>query len=196
MSSDQPVSEPDSAGTAQPSDQPSGPPSGASVPLDRRPKNSHGIPIPPDLRSGPVVVGVDEASTCGRPLRAAAFMATALDRPLLLVHIRRRSMPMIEGYVPVPEETLAGDRLQDEMEKELVAALESSPDLAGIDWELVTTAGDASSELVRVAGERDASLVVVGKRHKGFADVVHRIATGSVSRAMVSASKWPVMVVP
>ena len=64
----------------------------------------HGIPMPPDLRSGPIVVGVDDATACGRPLRAAVFLAAAAGRPLLLVHVRRRAMPMVEGYVPIPEE--------------------------------------------------------------------------------------------
>lgn len=158
--------------------------------------NSHGLPIPPDLASGPVIVGVDEASTCGRPLRAAVFLSLALDRPLLLVHVRRRSMPMIEGYVPVPEETPTGERVADEIEAELVESLKQSNDLAGVRWELVTTVGDAAAELGRIAGERDAACVVVGKRNKGFAELVHRITSGSVSRAMVAANRWPVLVVP
>ncbi|NNG37136.1 universal stress protein [Nakamurella aerolata] len=158
--------------------------------------NSHGLPIPPDLADGPVIVGVDEASTCGRPLRAAVFLSLALDRPLLLVHVRRRSMPMIEGYVPVPEETPTGERVADEIEAELVESLKQSNDLAGVRWELVTTVGDAAAELGRIAGERDAACVVVGKRNKGFAELVHRITSGSVSRAMVAANRWPVLVVP
>lgn len=160
------------------------------------PHNSVGLPIPPDLSGGPVVVGVDEATTCGRPLRAAVFLSLALDRPLLLVHVRRRSMPVIEGYLPVPEETVLGEQIQDELESDLVASLKASHDLSGVRWELVTTVGDAASELNRIARERDASCVVVGKRHTGFAELVHRIASGSVSRAMVSANKWPVLVVP
>ncbi|MDQ2848411.1 MAG: universal stress protein [Actinomycetota bacterium] len=165
-------------------------------PLPDRPQNSHGLTIPPDLASGPVVVGVDEATTCGRPLRAAVFLSQALDRPLLLVHVRRRSMPMIEGYVPVPEESGVGEQAEDEVESELVASLKDSPDLAGIKWELVSVVGDAAAELTRVAQERDAACVVVGKRHTGFAELVHRIASGSISRAMVAANKWPVLVVP
>ncbi len=165
-------------------------------PVPDRPVNSHGLPIPPDLAGGPVIVGVDEATTCGRPLRAAVFLSMALERPLLLVHVRRRNMPVIEGYVPVPEESVVDEQIQDEVQAELVAALQGSPDLAGVEWELVTTVGEAAAELNRIAGERDAACVVVGKRHKGFAEFVHRIASGSVSRAMVAANKWPVLVVP
>lgn len=168
----------------------------SAEPAPGRPQNEHGLPIPPDLANGPVVVGVDEATTCGRALRAAVFMSLALERPLLLVHVRRRTMPVIEGYVPVPEETVVGERIQDEVENELVAALQASPDLVGANWQLVTTVGDAAAELTRIAQDRDAALVVVGKRHTGFAELIHRIASGSVSRAMVAANKWPVLVVP
>lgn len=166
------------------------------TPFVQAPKNAAGLPIPPDLGAGPVIVGVDEATTCGRPLRAAVFMSLALDRPLLLVHVRRRSMPPIEGWVPVPEESVVGQQIQDEIEAELVAALRASNDLVGARWELVTTVGEASAELSRIAQENDAALVVVGKRHTGFAELIHRIASGSVSRAMVAANKWPVLVVP
>lgn len=154
------------------------------------------IPLPPDLRSGPVVIGVDEVSSCGRPLRAAVFLAKATQRPLLLVHVRRRAMPMVEGYVPLPDDISASSEAEAAMDADLRAQLVQSPDLAGIDWELVSVTGEAASELIRIAEERDASCVVVGKRHKGFADVIHRIASGSVSRAVMAAQKFPVMVVP
>lgn len=154
------------------------------------------IPLPPDLRSGPVVIGVDEVSACGRPLRAAAFLSRATRRPLLLVHVRRRAMPMVEGYVPLPDDIEVSDEAASAVEAELRAELERSGDLAGVSWELVSVTGEAASELIRIAEDRDASCVVVGKRHKGFADVIHRIASGSVSRAVVATQKFPVMVVP
>lgn len=156
----------------------------------------HGIPLPPDLRSGPIVAGVDDATACGRPLRAAAFLAAATGRPLLLVHVRRRAMPMVEGYVPIPEEIEAGDEAEDAVEAELVRILTDSGDLTGVSWELLSTTGEAGAELVRIAEDRDAACVVVGKRHSGFGDFLHRIASGSVSRAVVARQKFPVLVVP
>jgi len=156
----------------------------------------HGIPLPPDLRSGPIVAGVDDAIACGRPLRAAAFLAAATGRPLLLVHVRRRAMPMVEGYVPIPEEVGINDEAEDAVEAELVRALTESGDLTGVTWELLSTTGEAGAELVRIAEDRDAACVVVGKRHTGFGDFLHRIASGSVSRAVVARQKFPVLVVP
>ncbi len=155
-----------------------------------------GIPVPPDVRSGPVVIGVDEISTCGRPLRAAVFLSRALGRELLLVHVRRRAMPMVEGYVPIPEEMGINDEAEDAVESDLIAQLKASSDLEGVVWQLVSATGEAAAEIIRVAEDRDAACVVVGKKHKGFAEVLHRIASGSVSRAVVASQKFPVLVVP
>lgn len=154
------------------------------------------IPIPPDMRSGPMVVGVDDAKACGRPLRAAVFLARAAGRPLVLVHVRRRALPMVEGYVPIPEEIEAGQAAEEAIEAELRVELTRSGDLDGVEWELVSVTGEASGEILRVAEDRDAACVVVGKRHKGFAEFIHRITEGSVSRAVMSAHKFPVLVVP
>jgi nucleotide-binding universal stress UspA family protein len=168
---------------------------GAVVPPGRI-MSPHGIPLPPDLRSGPIIAGVDDATACGRPLRAAAFLAAATGRPLLLVHVRRRAMPMVEGYVPIPEEVGLSDEAEDAVEAELVKTLTESGDLTGVSWELLSTTGEAGAELVRIAEDRDAACVVVGKRHSGFGDFLHRIASGSVSRAVVARQKFPVLVVP
>ncbi|GGM06875.1 universal stress protein [Nakamurella endophytica] len=155
------------------------------------------VPLPPDMRSGPMVVGVDDVAGCGRPLRAAVFLARAAGRPVLLVHVRRRPMPLVEGYVAIPEQ-LETDSDDEERaaERRLRDDLVASGDLEGVDWELLAVTGDAAGELLRVAQERDAACVVVGKRHRGFAEVLHRLASGSVSRAVLASQKFPVLVVP
>lgn len=155
-----------------------------------------GVPLPPDLRGGPVVVGVDDVAACGRPLRAAVFLARSLGRPVLAVHVRRRAVPLVEGYVPIPEELELDEGAEDALEASLSADLTASGELTGVSWELVSTSGDAAAELIRIADERDAACLVVGKRHSGFAEFLHRIASGSVSRAVVASQKFPVMVVP
>jgi nucleotide-binding universal stress UspA family protein len=168
----------------------------ALTPVDQRPTAPTGVPLPPDLRAGPIVVGVDDVALCGRPLRAAVFLARSLGRPLVAVHVRRRAVPMVEGYVPVPEELHLDDAAENAIEAELSADLANSGELIGVSWELVSTSGDAAAELIRLAEERDAACLVVGKRHGGFAEFLHRIASGSVSRALVASQKFPVMVVP
>jgi nucleotide-binding universal stress UspA family protein len=155
-----------------------------------------GIPLPPDLAAGPVVIGVDDETTCGRPLRAAVFLARALRRPVLLVHVRRRTIPMVEGYVPIPEELNVDDAVESAIEKRLREHLIRGGELEGVEWQLISVTGDTAGELIRIAEERDAACVVVGKRHKGFAEFVHRIGSGSVSRAVVASQKFPVLIVP
>ncbi len=158
--------------------------------------NSAGIPLPKDLRSGPVVVGVDAAEYCGRPIRAAVFLARCLDRQVLLIHVRRRVMPLVEGFVPMQEDMAMSEASEKAMEAELADALVASGDLTDVEWELVSTYGEAATEIIRIAHDRDAACVVVGKKHTGFAELLHRIASGSVSRAVVASQKFPVMVVP
>ena len=114
---------------------PLGPPD--DVPNPTPALSPHGIPLPIDLRTGPIVAGVDDAVACGRPLRAAVFLSRATGRSLLLVHVRRRAMPMVEGYVPIPEEIGVNDEAEDAVEAELVRALSASGDLDGVTWELV-----------------------------------------------------------
>jgi len=155
-----------------------------------------GIPLPPDLRPGPVVVGVDEVPACGRPLRAAVFLARSLGRSLVVLHVQKRVLPMVEGYVPMQDESLLTDASEAAISADLRAALIDCGDLDGVEWELQTVTGEPSVELLRIAEEIDAACVVVGKKHKGFADFLHRMASGSVSRSVVAAQKFPVLVVP
>jgi nucleotide-binding universal stress UspA family protein len=166
------------------------------TPVSERATSPAGLPLPPDLRPGPVVVGVDDVSACGRPLRAAAFLARAFGRPMVAVHVRRRAVPLVEGYVPIPDDVQLDDSAEDAIEAALSADLAASGELDGVSWELVSTSGDAAAELMRIAETRDAACLVVGKRHSGFAQFLHRIASGSVSHAVVSSQKLPVLVVP
>jgi len=103
---------------------------------------------------------------------------------------------MVEGYVPVPDDLVVDRSAQDEIEVHLRLLLTSGGELDGVDWELISVTGEAATELIRVAESREAACVVVGKRHKGFAEFVHRLASGSVSRAVMASSKFPVLVVP
>lgn len=165
-------------------------------PVVDRATSPFGVPLPPDLRSGPVVVGVDDVAACGRPLRAAVFLARSLGRPVVAVHVRRRAVPLVEGYVPIPEEVELDESAEDAVEASLSADLASSGEMTNLSWELVSTSGDAAAELLRIAEERDAACLVVGKRHTGLAQFLHRIASGSVSHTVVSSQKFPVLVVP
>lgn len=103
---------------------------------------------------------------------------------------------MVEGYVPIPEEMVTNDTAEEAIEQDLRSLLVSGGELDGVDWELISVTGEAASEIIRIAEQKDAACVVVGKRHRGFAEFVHRLASGSVSRAVMASQKFPVLVVP
>lgn len=103
---------------------------------------------------------------------------------------------MVEGYVPIPEELVSSDAGEEAIEQDLRSMLVSGGELNGVQWELVSVTGEAASEIIRICQDQDAACVVVGKRHRGFAEFLHRMASGSVSRAVMAAQKFPVLVVP
>lgn len=170
--------------------------SARATPGADRTTSPFGVSLPPDLRAGPVVVGVDNAVTCGRPLRAAVFLARSLGRPLVAVHVRRGAAPHVEGYVRIPEELELDESVEDALEAALSAVLTGTREMADVSWEFVSTSGDAAVELIHVANGRDAACLVVGRHHRGFGRFLHHIASGSVSHAVVSSHKFPVLVVP
>jgi len=143
-----------------------------------------------------VIVGVESADTAGRTVRAAVFLARSLDRAVLVVHIRRRVMPVAEGYLPVGEDLQMSAEVEKALNDELASGLQAAGDLAGVDWKLLCGYGEAAVELVRIADDKDAACVVVGKRASGVSELLHRITSGSVSRAVVASHKFPVLVVP
>jgi len=143
-----------------------------------------------------VIVGVESPDVAGRPVRAAVFLSRSLDRPLLIVHIRRRVMPVAEGYLPVGEDLQMSPEVEKALNDDLAQGLRDSGDLTGVEWQLYCGYREAAVELVRIADDKDAACVVVGKRTSGISELLHRITSGSVSRAVVAAHKFPVLVVP
>jgi len=98
--------------------------------------------------------------------------------------------------VPIPEEMGVQDAAESVVEQRLREHLVTGGELEGVDWQLISVTGDTAGELIRIAADRNAACVVVGKRHRGFAEFVHRLASGSVSRAVVASQKFPVLIVP
>jgi nucleotide-binding universal stress UspA family protein len=143
-----------------------------------------------------VIVGVDNVEESGRVVRAGVFLAASLRRPLLLVHVRRRVMPVADSYLPVGADLALTDDVTAALDQELADGLRAAGDLDRSEWQLVCTYGDAAAELVRIATDKDAACVVVGHRHSGFGELLHRITSGSVSRAVLASHKFPVLIVP
>ncbi len=138
-----------------------------------------------------IVVAVDGSETS---LRAAAFAFGHARRQggrLVFVFVRRASPP-VGTLSPLAgsHATLALWDSEDTIERELrdtVAAL--TPPNAQAD--VVVRRGDPFHEIIAVAKECRADLVVVG----ASMSFGHRIA-GSLAGRLIKAARWPVTVVP
>src|SRR5207237_8082157 len=145
------------------------------------------LPARPLAMARTIVVGYDATDSSERALARAAELAEALKARLLVVSVG--------GLFPAATAAVGGDPLlapipplavgpgvmpggRDAAEKHLEQARAT---LAGrsIDVECLARVGDAGNELVAVADDAGAELVVVGTREPGFLD---RLLGGSVSQ--------------
>jgi nucleotide-binding universal stress UspA family protein len=156
-----------------------------------------------DSAAGPIVAGYagDDVSDCA--LDHAAGYARALGVPLVIVAVEPSlatagmevAPAAIAGGPPVvapwPSEE-AEEELHREWESRIEAArsrLEADGDLR---VQLIHRSGDPGEELLAVARDRGAHLLVVGKHEKGFFD---RLFARSTSESVVRKADCDVLVV-
>jgi nucleotide-binding universal stress UspA family protein len=152
--------------------------------------------------SGPIVAGYDGDSVAERALDRAAMYANALQTTLVVVAVEpvllnaglELAPAAIAGGPPIvapwPPEG-AEEEVHKDWDERLLAARDRLQG-RGVDVEFVHCAGDPTEELIRVARERDAQLLVVGAHQKGFLD---RLLAGSVSESVVRKAACDVLVV-
>jgi len=129
--------------------------------------------------SAPIVVGVDRSDGSAVALIWALRLATALGRPLTVVH----AVGLLEegGYRPAPE---VAERVDE--------AHRAVPGSDPADVDVVREDGPAVDVLLRVAERLGADTIVVGRRGLGEAPR----PLGSVSEGVLAHSPVPVLVVP
>ena len=139
-----------------------------------------------------IIVGVDGSETSMRAAEIATDVARSLQARLLLATVVRPPEGWwgIGGAPPSPEALSAA---LVEGQQQVLRETEEGLDLDGIDYETVEELGDPSSRLIAVAEEREAGLIVIGKRGAGLAE---RVMLGSVADRLCHHSPAPVMVVP
>lgn len=154
------------------------------------------IVVPPDFGDeddrgfgeGPVILASDLSDAC---LPAAAFakdLAARLGRPLLLAH-GTQAFHWGVSYIPAP----AMEQLQDRTRKDAGKELGEWAAKVGIeDAETHVFLGDPVKNLLELAEERDAAVLVTGSRKLG---PVERIFLASVSSEMAAAASCPVAIV-
>ncbi|HEX2404569.1 MAG TPA: universal stress protein [Acidimicrobiia bacterium] len=139
-----------------------------------------------------IVVGVDGSDTSIRAAGIATEIARSRQAKLILVTVVRPPEGWwgIGGAPPTPEALSAA---LVEGQQQVIRETEEQLPLDGMDYETVEELGDPTSRLIAVAEERDAGLIVIGKRGAGLAE---RVMLGSVADRLCHHSPVPVMVVP
>ena len=139
-----------------------------------------------------IVVGVDGSETSTPAAVIGTEIARSRQAKLLLVTVVRPPEGWwgIGGAPPTPEALSAA---LVEGQQQVIKETEEQLPLEGLDYETVEELGDPTSRLIAVAEEREAGLIVIGKRGAGLAE---RVMLGSVADRLCHHSPVPVMVVP
>ena len=141
-----------------------------------------------------ILLAVDGSEEARRAARLAMTLAEGLDSELHLVH----TGPMASVYA-YPESVIYDTDLQEEVREAARRAarerLEAEAEAIGVVGKAAgthTPVGRADAEIVRVAEEVGAGLIVVGSRGLG---PIRRAVMGSVSGSVVHHAHCPVLVV-
>jgi nucleotide-binding universal stress UspA family protein len=142
----------------------------------------------------PVMCAIDEGVTSRQAVRVAAWLARTLDTRLVLAHAFD---PMGIGAHP-REEMLARGLTDDDLvhvgRRAAQLLLDEAADSV-TDVEVATELpeGEVVAELLRLAAERWAALLVAGTAARGG---LERMLVGSVSGALAASAPCPVVAVP
>lgn len=139
-----------------------------------------------------ILVGVDGSEGSRRAAEHGAALARSRGASLLLTTVVRPPEGWwgIGGAPPTPE---AMSTALVEGQQRILAEVVEHLDLEGIDYETIEDIGDPASRLLALTEERDADLIVIGRRGANLAE---RVILGSVADRITHLSETPVLVVP
>ncbi|PWT92637.1 MAG: universal stress protein [Blastocatellia bacterium] len=133
-------------------------------------------------------------SECGNfALSYAASLARTFRASIICVNVIEPIVPTV-GYSGLAEPLPIADiteQLEDSAERELPKLAECD-ECEGLDIEEVVVHGEAASEIVRLAKERDVDLIVISSHGRTG---LGRIIFGSTAEAVVRHAHCPVLVV-
>jgi nucleotide-binding universal stress UspA family protein len=155
------------------------------------------VVVPPDFGEpsdrgfgeGPIVVGVDLGQDCTAAVLFAADLAARLGRSLLLAH---GIQAFHWGASYVAAETIERVRTQ-AREKAAAALREWAAPLGLGDVRQQVFVGDPAKQLLQLATDEDATMLVTGSRMLG---PIERLFLASVSTEVAAGARCPVAVVP
>jgi nucleotide-binding universal stress UspA family protein len=133
-------------------------------------------------------------SECGNyALSYAASLARTFRASIICINVIEPIVPTV-GYSgmaePMPIADIA-EQLEDSAERELPKLAECE-ECAGLDIEEMVVHGEAASEIVRVAKEREVDLIVIASHGRTG---LGRILFGSTAESVVRHASCPVLVV-
>lgn len=95
------------------------------------------------------------------------------------------------GGAPPSPEALSSALV--EGQQQILKEIEENLDLEGVDYETVEELGDPVSRIIAVCDNKDADLLVIGRRGAGLAE---RVILGSTADRLTHLAECPVLVVP
>ena len=135
-----------------------------------------------------IVVAADGSPASSRGLEQVADLAPRIGAKVVVVYVRH--LPATALMAPGLADSTMVQTLDDQeagVRQEAVRALGGT----GVDWEMVVRAGSPGEEIVQVADESGADLVVVGSnRHSSL----HKLFLGSTAAYLAAHSQAPVLV--
>lgn len=133
-------------------------------------------------------------SECGNfALSYATSLARTFGAKIICVNVIEPIVPTV-GYTGMSEAlpiTDISEQLEDSAERELPKLAECD-ECAGVDIEELIVHGEAATEIVRVAKEREVDLIVIASHGRTG---LGRILFGSTAEAVVRHATCPVLVV-
>jgi nucleotide-binding universal stress UspA family protein len=147
----------------------------------------------PALQLRRILLPTDFSGCANHALPYAAAIARATGASVICINVVEPIVPAV-GYtglaeaMPIAE---MNEQLEDSAEREM-PDLMGSDELQGLDVEEVIVHGDAAAEIVRVANERKADLIVISSHGRTG---IGRMIFGSTAEAVVRHAHCPVLVV-
>lgn len=140
-----------------------------------------------------ILLPTDFSGCANYALPYAAAIARATQASVVCVHVVEPVVPAV-GYSgladPMPIADMS-EQLEDSAEREL-PRLTDCEELMGLEVTEVIVHGDAAAEIVRVAGEQEADLIVISSHGRTG---LGRMIFGSTAEAVVRHASCPVLVV-
>jgi nucleotide-binding universal stress UspA family protein len=135
-----------------------------------------------------IVVAADGSPASVQGLEQVADLASRLEAKVIVVYVRH--LPATALMAPAasdPQLLLALDDQESAVRQQVFRLMGGT----GAAWEFVVRVGSPGEEIVSVADERGADLVVVGSnRHSSL----HNVLLGSTAAYLATHSKAPVLV--